>query len=95
MVRVPWAERYARCTLLFERFAIEVFQACGNLREGCRLLGLDWSSGQRIMDRAVERGLGRRQVEEVAEVGLDEKSFRRLARGPSSPAMGSVKWGGR
>ena len=77
MVSVPWAERYARCTLLFERFAIEVFVACGHLRAGCELLGLDWSSGQRIMDRAVERGLLRREVEEVEQVGLDEKSFGR------------------
>jgi transposase len=38
---------------------------------------LDWDSVQRIMDRAVTRGLARRSTEQVTRVGLDEKSFGR------------------
>ena len=40
------------------------------------LLGLDWDAVQRIMDRAVQRGLKRRELDGLAHVGIDEKSFR-------------------
>ena len=43
---------------------------------GVRFLGLDWDAVQRIMDRAVRRGLQRRELEGLAHVGIDEKSFR-------------------
>jgi hypothetical protein len=41
------------------------------------LLRIDWSSAQRIMERAVKRGLVRRNHEGIVRVGLDEKSFGR------------------
>jgi transposase len=71
----PWADPHGRFTLAFEAFAIVVLQVAANLKAAARLLGLDWKSLQGIMDRAVARGLGRRSVEEVRRVGLDEKSF--------------------
>ena len=74
---VPWAEKHSRFTLMFEALAIEVIQACGNVKAAAGLLGLDWDSVHRIMERAVERGLARRELESVPYVGLDEKSFRR------------------
>lgn len=74
-IAVPWAERGSRFTLLFERFALEVLRASRSLSQGCALLGLDWDAMQRIMDRAVGRGLARRELAAVPEVGLDEKSF--------------------
>jgi transposase len=74
-VRVPWAEPGARFTLLFEAFAIKVIDACRTLTQVCDLLRLDWDSVQRIVDRAVARGLLRRSTEGVDYVGLDEKSF--------------------
>lgn len=75
-VAVPWAESGSRFTLLFERFAIEVLLACRSLTQAADLLGLDWDAVQRIMDRAVQRGLKRRELEGLAHVGIDEKSFR-------------------
>jgi len=39
------------------------------------LLGIDWSTAQVIMQRAVTRGLERRSVDDVTHVGNDEKSF--------------------
>ena len=48
------------------------------LSEHCGLLlRLTWDSVQRFMDRAVERGLERRELDEVRHVGIDEKSFGR------------------
>jgi transposase len=44
------------------------------------LLRLHWDSVQRLIDRAVARGLARRSTEGMRRVGLDEKSFRRGQR---------------
>ena len=77
MVRVPWAQPHGRFTLLFESWAVEVLLACQSVTSACELLDLDWGSAQRIMDRAVERGLVRRSLEGIQRVGMDEKSFGR------------------
>jgi transposase len=74
---VPWAGKHSRFTLLFEALAIHVIQACGNVKAAAGLLGLDWDSVHRIIERAVERGLERREVESLQYVGIDEKSFGR------------------
>jgi len=73
----PWAEPGSRFTLMFEAFAVQVLRACASLTQAVELLRLDWDSVQRIMDRAVQRGLLRRSTETVTQVGLDEKSFGR------------------
>lgn len=74
---VPWAGKHSRFTLMFEAFAIQVIQACGNVKNAAALIGLDWDTVHRIMQRAVERGLERRELESIEYVGIDEKSFRR------------------
>jgi len=74
---VPWAAPHGRFTMMFEAFAIRVLQAAASTEQARQLLGLSWNSVQRIMDRAVERGLAAREVEEVTRVGIDEKSFGR------------------
>jgi transposase len=76
-IAVAWAEKYSRYTLLFEAFAIEVLLACSNVKRAAELLGLDWGSVHGILERAVRRGLAKRNLDEVKYVGLDEKSFRR------------------
>ena len=77
MVVVPWAEPHSRLTQLFEAFAIQVLLASRSKTQGAALLRLDWQSAARIMQRAVSRGMQRRQAEPLRYVGLDEKSFRR------------------
>lgn len=72
---VPWAGKHSRFTLMFEAFAIEVLKAAKSTEAACRLLGLSWDSAQSIMERAVTRGLERRDTSQVKEVGIDEKSF--------------------
>jgi transposase len=76
-VPVPWAEKHSRFTLLFERFSIQVLLACQNVTSAQGLLGLSWDQLHRIMERAVERGLERRDLEGLRHLGLDEKSFRK------------------
>ena len=77
LVKVPWAEPGSRFTLHFEAFAIAVILACRSLSQAAELLDLHWGSMQRLIDRAVERGLAQRSTEGITRVGLDEKSFLR------------------
>jgi transposase len=72
---VPWAEPHGRFTLMFEAFAIRVLQAAASIEQARLLLKLHWDSLQRIMDRAVERGLLKRNLDDIPHVGIDEKSF--------------------
>ncbi len=76
-VNAPWAEPGSRFTFSFEARAIETMLACSSLARACSLLRIHWSSAQRIIDRAVERGMAVRSTEGLARVGLDEKSFLR------------------
>lgn len=74
-IQVPWAEPHGRFTLMFEAFAIRLLQAASSVEKARLLLRLSWGSVQRIMTRAVERGVAVRDLEEIKHVGLDEKSF--------------------
>jgi transposase len=71
-VRLPWAERRSRFTLLFERFAIEVL---GNthIQAGRRILGISWDEAWHLMDRAVQRGLRLKSERIITHLGVDEK----------------------
>lgn len=79
-VRVPWAEPESRFTVHFEAFAVAVMVACRSLTPTADWLRLHWDGVQRLIDRAVARGLARRAPEGVRRVGLDEKSFQRGQR---------------
>lgn len=76
-MQLPWAAKHSRFTLLFEQFAISVIEACRSLADAGKLLRLSWHRIQSIINRAVERGLERREKEEMAWIGMDEKSFRK------------------
>ena len=41
-VKVPWAGKNSRFTLMFEGFAIRVLQAARSVEEARKLLGLNW-----------------------------------------------------
>ncbi len=76
-IRVPWAEKNSRFTLLFEAFAIRVLNAARSVEEARKLLGLNWHQVDAIKARAVKRGLARRQATKIDCLGIDEKQFRR------------------
>jgi transposase len=73
-VRVPWAEKGSRFTLLFERLAIAWLKEATPTAVA-RRLGLTWDEARGIQERAVRRGLARRSHAPVARIGIDEKSF--------------------
>lgn len=72
---LPWATKHSGFTLLFEAFAIRVLQASRTTQAAGDLLGINWHQMQGIMERAVERGMARREPEEIPWIGMDEKSF--------------------
>lgn len=74
-IAVPWAGKHSRFTLMFEAFAIDMLLAARSVQAAAVMLGIDWSTAQAIMERAVERGLARRSLDDVKYVGIDEKSF--------------------
>ena len=67
-IAAPWAEKHSRFTLLFEAFSIDVLQASQSIQSAALLLGIDWSTAQVIMKRAVSRGLERRSLDQVSHV---------------------------
>ena len=75
-VPVPWAEPLSRFTMLFESLAIEWLQEAST-SSVARLMGLSWNALDGIMQRAVERGLWRREERMFAHIGVDETSFRK------------------
>jgi transposase len=74
-VAVQWAEKFSRFTRSLEAFAVEVLWAARSLSDACGLLSLSWDQAHRIMERAVERGLERRSLEELDAVGLMRRAF--------------------
>jgi transposase len=76
VVKLPWAEPSSRFTALLERLVIDWLGAASQKAVGERL-GLSWDEIHGIMERAVERGLQRRQAEPLRELGVDEKAFRK------------------
>ena len=75
-VRLPWAEPHSHFTQLFERLAIDWLRAASQKAVAERL-NLSWDEVHGIMQRAVERGLRRRQAELIPRIGVDEKAFRK------------------
>jgi transposase len=75
-VRVPWAEPGSRFTAMFEWLAIDWLLAA-NLSAVAKLLDLSWDQVDGIQQRAVIRGLARRQLETTDHLGVDETSFQR------------------
>ena len=76
VVKMPWAEQRSHFTLLFERLAIDWLGAASQKAVG-KHLKLSWDEIHGIMDRAVERGLARREAEPLKYIGVDEKAFRK------------------
>jgi transposase len=75
-VQVPWAEGSSRFTMFFEQFAVQVLEACPTARAG-ELLRISWDEADGIKQRAVRRGLSRRQIMGLEYVCVDEKAVGR------------------
>jgi len=75
-VKLPWAEPSSRFTAMFERLAIDWMKAASQKAVGDQL-HLSWDEVHAIQERAVARGLSRRQAETIPHLGVDEKAFTR------------------
>jgi transposase len=75
-VSVPWAEPGSGFTLLFEALVIDWLKEASTLAVS-RLMKLSWNAIDGIMQRAVERGLSRREAVCVMHLGVDETAFRK------------------
>lgn len=72
-VAVPWAEKFGRFTRLFERLAIDLMQEC-SIKATCQILRISWDEADGIKQRAVARGVQRKEARPVKRLGVDEKS---------------------
>ena len=76
MIQVPWAEKHSRFTMLFECFALEVLKAC-SASKASELLAITWDQADGIKQRAVARGMARRELTGLKHVCVDEKAVGR------------------
>jgi len=75
-IRVPWAEAGSRFTALFEALVIDWLQEA-SFAGVAELLRLSWDQVAGIQDRAVQRGIARREVLAPTRIGVDETSFQK------------------
>ena len=73
-LKVPWAEPGSQFTAMFEALAIDWLQQA-SVSAVSKHLRISWDEASGIMERAVRRGLDRREAEVIKHVGVDETSF--------------------
>ena len=75
-VSVPWAEPGSGFTAMFEALVIDWLKEASTSAVS-RLMGLSWNAIDGIMQRAVARGLSRREAVFPTQIGVDETAFRK------------------
>jgi transposase len=75
-VSVPWAEPGSGFTAMFEALVIDWLKEASTSAVS-RLMGLSWNAIDGIMQRAVARGLSRREAVFPTRIGVDETAFRK------------------
>ena len=70
-IEVPWSESRSRFTALFEAVVIDWLQEATTAAVA-QQLGLSWDEVDGVMQRAVQRGLQRREVQLPARLGVDD-----------------------
>jgi transposase len=78
-IAVPWAESDSRFSAQFEAQAIDWLKEA-SVSAVARKLRISWGAARRIIERAVKRGLERRQATAVTHLAVDEVSFRKRHR---------------
>jgi transposase len=77
LIQVPWAEPGSGFSALFEALVIDWLKEASISAVG-RQLNLSWNAIDGIMQRAVRRGLARRDMEVICKrMGVDETAFRK------------------
>lgn len=75
-IDVPWAEEGSRFTALFEALVIDWLQEA-NIQAVAQRLSLGWSAVDGILQRAVQRGLNRRDPVASTALAVDEKAYKK------------------
>ena len=76
-LEVPWASARTRFTVEFETQTIDLLLLARSQSQAAQHLELSWHQVHDVQAAAVERGLERRDLDDIERVGLDEKSFGR------------------
>jgi transposase len=76
-MNIPWSKDLSRFTKSFEVQCIELLKGMKNRSKVAQKVGLSWDQITGIMNRSVERGLGRLKEEKVVHLGIDEKNYLR------------------
>lgn len=76
---VQWGDEGQRHTYGFEDHAIRTLQATHNQTQAGKLLEVSYEKMTRIMQRSVDRGLQRRDLEKdnIVSIHIDEKSYKK------------------
>lgn len=75
MITVPWAGPNSHFTLKFENYAIDVLLGASSTKAATQLLNITWDQVHLIKQKAVKRGLEKRDLSNITSLGIDEKSF--------------------
>jgi len=75
-VSVPWAESGSGFTAMFEALVIDWLKEA-SISGVSRLMNLSWNAIDGIMQRAVKRGLARREETFPTQLGVDETAFKK------------------
>src|SRR5271156_645398 len=78
-VGVPWALSGGRCTLAFEKHAIDTLLEADVLGAS-RLLRISWDEAWGFQERAVQRGMQAKQRRVIPRLGVDEKAVAKRHR---------------
>ncbi len=84
-IAVPWTGEYSRFTWIFEAVAIKVLQAAANVKQAAELLGFSWEAMHSIIERAVDRGLARCDLQDSRQPPVTAKSPMPIRSPPSWP----------
>ena len=74
--KVPWAESGSGFTALFEALAISWLKVA-TVKAVSERMKISWDEAWGVMDRAVSRGLARREDSPIEELAVDETSFQK------------------
>lgn len=80
IVTVPWAEPGGRLTKAFESHVIDLLLHCRTVRAVSALTGLGEDQIDGVMERAVARGMARREEVRPRHLGIDDKCIGRRYR---------------
>jgi len=75
-IAIPWSDPGSRFTALFEALVIDWLKEA-SFSAVARQLSMSWGQVAGIQDRAVRRGLARRDKQRPRSIGVDETSFRK------------------